>query len=74
MIGSAAGSAVFAWILAAHGFGAAAGALLGLTTPLALAALLVRENPGDALFRLRGFALRQRRAPGGLAFATKLLS
>lgn len=74
VIGSAAGSAVFAWILAAHGFGAAAGALLGLTTPLALAALLVRENPGDALFRLRGFALRQRRAPGGLAFATKLLS
>ncbi|MET7245191.1 MFS transporter [Methylobacterium sp. EM32] len=74
VIGSAAGSAVFAWILAAHGFPAAAGALLGLTTPLALAALLVRENPGDVLLCLRGFAPRQRRAPGGLAFAKKLLS
>ncbi|WP_162596141.1 MFS transporter [Methylobacterium sp. 17Sr1-1] len=74
VIGSAAGSAVFAWILAAHGFAPAAGALLGLTTPLALAASLVRENPGDALLCLRGFAPRQRPAPGGFAFAQKLLA
>jgi predicted MFS family arabinose efflux permease len=78
VIGTAAGSAVFAWILAAHGFPAAAGALLALTTPLALAALLVRENPGDALLSLRrpGPERRspERRAPEVVAFVRRLLA
>ena len=49
VLGSAAGTALFAWVLEAGGFAAAAGALLGLTTPIALAAALVREVPGDRL-------------------------
>ncbi|AWN48701.1 MFS transporter [Methylobacterium terrae] len=53
VIGSAAGTALFAWILEARGFPAAAGALLGLTTPLAAAAVLVREAPGDRFLSLR---------------------
>ncbi|MGX7709311.1 MFS transporter [Methylobacterium sp. Gmos1] len=74
VIGSAAGSAVFAWILATRGFPAASGALLGLTTPLALAALLVRETPGDALLSLRRCAPRQRCGPDPLAFARTLFT
>ena len=50
VIGSAAGTAIFAWILETRGFPVAAGTLLGLTTPLVLAAVLVREAPDDQLF------------------------
>ncbi|AWB23779.1 MFS transporter [Methylobacterium currus] len=74
VIGSAAGSAVFAGILAAQGFPAAAGALLGLTTPLALAAVLVREAPGDALLALRWRMPERRRAPTTVAVAQRLLA
>ncbi|GJD72040.1 MFS transporter [Methylobacterium goesingense] len=52
VIGSAAGTALFAWILETAGFAAAAGALLGLTTVLALPALLVREAPDDRVVSL----------------------
>lgn len=49
VIGSAAGTAIFAWLLAAQGFSAAVGLLLVLTTPLALVPVLVREDPEDRL-------------------------
>ncbi|GJE38638.1 MFS transporter [Methylobacterium persicinum] len=62
VIGSAAGTAIFAWILAQYGLPAAAGALLALTTPLALAPVIVRETPDDRLFSLRRDA--PPRAPG----------
>ena len=52
VIGSAAGTALFAWILETSGFAAAAGALLGLTTVRAFPALLVREAPGDRVVSL----------------------
>ena len=77
VIGSAAGSVIFAWILEAWDFPMAAAALLGLTTPLAFVAVLVRETPDDLLLS------RQRctasRAPGcgqiseAVAFARRLL-
>ncbi|MCJ2082451.1 MFS transporter [Methylobacterium sp. J-090] len=50
VIGSAAGTAIFAWLLAAKGLPVAAGLLLILTTPLALAPVLVRETPDDRFF------------------------
>ncbi|GJD66008.1 MFS transporter [Methylobacterium frigidaeris] len=74
VIGSAAGSAVFAWILATHGFRAAAGALLGLTTPLALVALLVREAPGDALLSLHWRKPEPERPREVPAFPRRLLA
>ncbi|MGE7417594.1 MFS transporter [Methylobacterium tarhaniae] len=76
--GSAAGTALFAWILAADGVPAASGALLALTTPLALAASLVREAPEDALVSFRWRTAP--RAPGRgrvldtIAFARRLLA
>jgi len=78
VIGSAAGAAIFAWLLAARGLPAAAGLLLALTTPLALAPVLVREAPGDRLLALR--RVPPSRAPDrgrGLeaaAFARRLLA
>ncbi|GJD35059.1 MFS transporter [Methylobacterium aerolatum] len=78
VIGSAAGTAVFAWLLGAGGLPAASGALLLLTTPLALAALLVREEPGDRLLALRrGSAARvaaRGRVGEAVAFARELLA
>lgn len=60
VIGSAAGAAIFAWLLTNVGFPGAAGALLALTLPLALMPILVRENPNDRLLSLR----RDAPAPG----------
>lgn len=51
--GSAAGAALFGWLLPEIGIPGAAALLLALTTALAVAACLVRERPGDALLRLR---------------------
>ena len=53
VIGSAAGSVIFAWILEARDFPVAAATLLGLTTPLTLVAVLVREAPDDLLLSLQ---------------------
>ncbi|WP_264046176.1 MFS transporter [Methylobacterium flocculans] len=78
VIGSAAGTAIFAWLLAAQGLPAAAGLLLALTTPLALMPVLVREAPDDRLLSLHG-ATAARPSGRGLmaetvAFARGLLT
>lgn len=77
VIGSAAGTAIFAWILQTKGFPSAALALLGLTTPIAAAVFLVREAPDDHLvslqWRARSPSSAQGRAPGTLSFARNLL-
>ncbi|MGU3359592.1 MFS transporter [Methylobacterium sp. M6A4_1b] len=52
VIGSAAGTAIFAWLLDTGGFFAAAVALVCLTTPPALMAVLVRESPDDSAFAM----------------------
>lgn len=52
VIGTAVGAAVFASILETAPFAAAAATLLAVTTPCALAALLVREARDDAFFSL----------------------
>ncbi|MFH6786951.1 MULTISPECIES: MFS transporter [Methylobacterium] len=76
--GSAAGAALFAWILGAWGFPAAAAALLGLTTPFALAAFVVRETPEDRLLPLRRAGPAPLPGRGGMvettAFARRLLA
>lgn len=74
VIGSAAGTAVFSWILGTSGLPAAAGALLGLTTPLAAASLLVREAPGDSLLSLRRGPSRGDERVAWSTFARRLLA
>ncbi len=64
VIGSAAGAAIFAWLLTAGGLPTAAGALLALTMPLALAPILIRENPGDRLLSLHWTRSAQTRETG----------
>jgi hypothetical protein len=78
VVGSALGAALFAWVLEARGFPAAAAGLVALTTPLALVPVLVREAPEDAFLSLRRGASP---APGGqglaaqtLAFAARLVA
>lgn len=71
VIGSAAGTALFAWILETRGFPAAAATLLALTTPLALAAVLVRESPGDQLFSVRACNLSH--TPGPMRISAAVL-
>ena len=65
--GSAAGAALFAWLLERESWPVAAGALLALTTPLALAPVLVRESPDDALLSLRRGVAPPRSGRGGPA-------
>jgi predicted MFS family arabinose efflux permease len=78
VIGSAAGTAIFAWVLETRGFPAAAGALLGMTTPLAIAAVLVREVPSDRCLSLRrgrpSCAPVQGRVSEAVSFARRLLA
>jgi hypothetical protein len=78
VIGSAAGAAIFSWLLAANGWPAAAGMLLALTTPLALAPFLVREAPADRLFsphrETSPRTPNQGRVSEAVAFARRLLT
>lgn len=53
VVGSAVGAALFAWVLEVREFPVAAVALFALTTPAALASVLVRETPDDALLSAR---------------------
>jgi PAT family beta-lactamase induction signal transducer AmpG len=69
VIGSAAGTAIFAWVLDAGGFQAAAGTLLALTTPPALVAVLVRETPQDRVLSLRWRTAAPGAGPSRLAEA-----
>ncbi|MCI9879759.1 MULTISPECIES: MFS transporter [Methylobacterium] len=71
VIGSAAGTAIFAWILDAGGFFAATVALVCLTTPPALTALLVREAPDDRVFALEW---RGPRRPAGASRTDETVS
>lgn len=69
--GSALGAASFGWLIPNIGLPGAASVLLAATTTLAAAAILVREQPGDALLRI-GRPLRSARdvvsaAPAALA-------
>ncbi|WP_162559815.1 MFS transporter [Methylobacterium radiodurans] len=78
VIGSAAGAAIFAWLLAGKGLPVAAGVLCALTTSLALTAILVRETPGDRF--LSPHRAASTRAPGRgrasemISFARRLLA
>jgi MFS family permease len=76
VIGNAVGAALFAWILAGASVPVAAGLLLGLTTPLALVALLVREAPEDRFLSLARDASAPRPGllPETVAFARQLLT
>lgn len=77
VVGSAVGAALFAWLLEASGFPAAALGLLVLTTPVALVPVLVREAPDDALLSLRrtaSHAPRHGLASETVAFAGRLLA
>ncbi|MFC0387022.1 MFS transporter [Muricoccus vinaceus] len=51
--GAALGTALFAWMLPAHGLHASAAALLGIGVFALLLPLIVRERAGDALLSLR---------------------
>jgi len=78
VIGSAAGAAIFAWLLTRVGFPGAAGALLALTLPLALMPVLVREKPDDLFLSLRrdapARAPERGRLDDALRFARGLLA
>lgn len=78
VIGSAAGAAIFAWLLSGWGLPVSAGVLLALTMPLALMPVLIREGRDDRLLSFRRDAPAQARvgnlAAETLTFARSLLA